>query len=158
MLKKDRNGFGTVTITFLICHNEHIMSDVEIRKQLDKILSSSAFSLSGVYKRLLEYLTDATLKGEKPKEFTIGHEVFGQEVNDPSTSRVRVSVFKLRKRLDKYYKDEGIHDELFFTIPKGGYSLEFVNRKDISHKHFMEGESRKDLIKNITVVRRNLIF
>ena len=107
------------------------MNDIEIRKQLDKILKSNAFSLSGVYKRLLEYLTDATLKGEKPKEFTIGHAVFHQEVDDPGTSRVRVSVYKLRKRLAKYYKEEGANDQIYFSIPKGGYSLEFTPKKEI---------------------------
>lgn len=110
------------------------MNDIEIRKQLDKIINSHAFSLSGVYKRLLEYLTEATLKGERPKEFTIGHAVFHQEVDDPATSRVRVSVYKLRKRLEKYYKEEGLNDPIVFSIPKGGYVLEFTPKKEIEHK------------------------
>ena len=110
------------------------MNDIEIRAQLDKIIASNAFSLSGVYKRLLKYLTEATLKGEKPKEFTIGYEVFNQDVDDPSTSRVRVSIYKLRQRLDKYYKDEGVKDNILFTIPKGGYSLKFTHNKETAHK------------------------
>ncbi len=110
------------------------MNNIEITAYLDKIINSKAFSLSGVYKRLLKYLTEATLKGEEPKEFTIGLEVFGYDVDDPSTSRVRVSIHKLRKRLEKYYKEEGKDDLICFTIPKGGYTLEFVNNKGIVHR------------------------
>lgn len=111
-----------------------IMKETEIRTYLEKILKSKSFALSGVYKNLLEYLTEATLKGEKPKEFTIGNEVFGQDVNDSGTSRVRVSVYKLRKRLDKYYKEEGAHDRIRFVIPKGGYSLEFKANTDFNKR------------------------
>lgn len=119
------------------------MNDIEIRKQLNKIIHSNAFSLSGVYKRLLDYLTEATLKGEKPKEFTIGHAVFHQEVDDPGTSRVRVSVYKLRKRLAKYYKEEGADDPIYFSIPKGGYSLKFTTKKEIAHKDRMISPKKK---------------
>ena len=115
------------------------MNDIEIKKQLNKIIKSNAFSLSGVYKRLLEYLTEETLKGEKPKEFTIGHAIFSQKVDDPSTSRVRVSVFKLRKRLEKYYKEEGINDQIYFTIPKGGYTVAFSDNKTVGHKKANKG-------------------
>ena len=110
------------------------MNEIEIKKQLEKIIHSNAFSLSGVYKKLLEYLTEATLKGEKPKEFTIGQEVFDQKVDDPSTSRVRVSVYKLRKRLEKYYQEEGKNDKIYFRIPKGGYTLEFLSNRSINRK------------------------
>ena len=110
------------------------MNDIEIRLHLERIINSNTFSPSGVYKRLLEYLTEATLKGEKPKEFTIGAEVFSQDVDDPGTSRVRVSVYKLRKKLDKYYKEEGAEDEICFSIPKGGYSVKFSPNKAVSRK------------------------
>jgi len=110
------------------------MNKVEIAKYLEKILESKTFSLSGVYKRLLEYLTEETLKGEKPKEFTIGHAVFKQEVDDPNSSRVRVSIHKLRKRLEKYYSSEGADDKIVFSIPKGGYTVEFKTKSSSAYK------------------------
>lgn len=119
------------------------MSDIEIRKYLGKIIDSESFSRSDIYKRLLKYLTESTLKGEKPKEFTVGLEVFNQKADDPATSNVRVYVHKLRKKLDVYYSKEGINDQIYLTIPKGGYTLVFKDRKDISH-------SRR--IKNVWIV------
>ena len=124
-------------------------NEPEIREYLDKIVNSNAFSLSGVYKKLLEYLTEETLKGEKPKEFTIGHAIFHQNVDDPGSSRVRVSVYKLRKRLEKYYKEEGADDKIRFSIPKGGYSLEFnpnVTDPDESSLKRNDWPNRKNLM------------
>lgn len=109
------------------------MNEIEIRKYLNRIVSSESFSRSDVYKRLLEYLTEATLKGEKPKEFTIGLDVFNQKADDPSNSNVRVYVHKLRKKLDVYYSKEGLHDQVYFSIPKGAYTIAFKNRKDVFH-------------------------
>ena len=109
------------------------MSDIDIRKYLEKIVGSESFSRSEIYKRLLEYLTEATLKGEKPKEFTIGLDVFNQKADDPASSNVRVYVHKLRKKLDNYYTKEGLHDQVYFSIPKGAYTLSFKDRKDVFH-------------------------
>ena len=125
---------------FIIICNPFIMNDVELRVYLERIINSKTFAPSGVYKRLLEYLTEATLKGEKPKEFTIGSEVFSQEVDDPSTSRVRVAVYKLRKKLDKYYKEEGVDDQICFTIPKGGYSVKFIPNKNVAQKNWKKNK------------------
>lgn len=127
------------------------MSDIEIRKYLEKIIDSNVFSHSDVYKRLLKYLTEETLKGEKPKEFTVGHAIFSQKVDDPSSSRVRVSVYKLRKKLDKYYKEEGTNDEIRFTIPKGGYSLEFIPHINIPKKH-ISNKNKNILIALLVII------
>ena len=109
------------------------MDDSNIRKQLAKITDSECFSRSSIYKKLLSYLTDATLKGEKPKEFTIGFDVFNHTADDTNTSNIRVHIHKLRKKLDAYYSSEGMHDNIFFTIPKGAYSLEFKDKKHKTH-------------------------
>lgn len=111
------------------------MNESEILIHLDKIINSNIFSSSGVNKKLLKYLTEATLKGDKPKEFTIGNEVFNQDTDDPNTSRVRVAIYKLRRKLEKYYKEEGIKDEICFTIPKGDYSLKFTPNTERTYKN-----------------------
>ncbi len=110
------------------------MNIVEIRKYLDKIIESDCFSRSDIYKKLLKYLTEATIEGKRPKEFTIGLDVFNHKADDPATSNVRVYVHKLRKKLDTYYNKEGIHDPIRFSIPKGSYSIEFKNKKDVSYQ------------------------
>ena len=110
------------------------MNDLEIRRYLKKITSSEVFARSSVYKRLLDYLTEATLRGEKPKETTIGIDVFNHSADDPSTSNIRVHIHKLRKNLAVYYGNEGKHDSICFSIPKGGYSIEFMDKKHESVK------------------------
>lgn len=115
------------------------MDDLEIKKHLEKIINSHTFSLSDVYKRLLKYLTEATLRDEKPKEYTIGVDVFNLNSDSPATSKVRVSVHNLRKKLSTYYETEGIHDAIIFSIPKGTYSLVFKNR----HSHLFNTRIQK---------------
>lgn len=118
------------------------MNEIEIHKFLSKIANSKAFSHSDVYGKLLKYLTEATLNGEKPKEYTIGADVFNQKADSPSTSKVRVSIHNLRKKLDLYYKEEGENDTTIFSIPKGTYTLEFKKKK----KNFLATNARKLLI------------
>ena len=125
-----RNRFPMFLIAFMLL----IMNDIEIRKYLHKIIESKTFAPVGVYKRLLEYLTEATLHGEKPKEFTIGYEIFNQKVDDPSSSKIRVAVYKLRKKLEKYYKEEGVDDQIRFSIPKGGYTLIFIPNTNVTKR------------------------
>jgi len=111
------------------------MSDIETNKYLNKITNSEIFARSSINVSLLQYLTEATLKGEKPKEVTIGIDVFHYSVDDTNSSNVRVHIHKLRKKLDEYYSKEGINDNIRFRIPKGGYSMVFENRRNIAtHK------------------------
>ena len=107
------------------------MNNEEIRKYLNKIVKSNTFSRSKIYNRLLEYLTEATLKGQKPKEFTIGVDVFYQKMEKANDSYVRVQVYKLRKILETYYNTEGKHDSIRFVIPKGSYTLKFKTKREI---------------------------
>jgi hypothetical protein len=113
------------------------MNNDEIRKYLKKIINSKCFSRSKIYNRLLEYLTESTLKGQTPKEFTIGVDVFYQKMEKANDSYVRVQVFKLRKILETYYNIEGKNDSVRFVIPKGSYSLKFKTKREIQRsKHY----------------------
>jgi hypothetical protein len=72
------------------------------------------------------------MKGEVPKESVIEMEVFKRP---PGDGNIRSYIHKLRKKLDDYYKKEGNHDPIKFTIPKGAYKVEIVkNKKRISKK------------------------
>lgn len=96
---------------------------------VDKIISSPSFGKSETYANLLRYLVSSTLEGNVPKETTIASDIFGKSSFDPSQSTVvRVFVFNLRKKLAKYYDNEGAGEQLIITIPKGGYKVEFQER------------------------------
>lgn len=110
------------------------MNEVEIKACFDKIAGSKVFSRSNIHKVLLKYLLEATLKGENPKEFTIAVDVFNHSANASDTSNVRVHIHNLRKKLESYYTHEGAKDAIYFTIPKGAYSLEFKDKKSIPGK------------------------
>jgi len=99
----------------------------ERRKALQKILQSKEFAKSELSKRLLEYLVDAADRDPPPKETTIAIDVFGrQEDYDPSTDAyVRSVIYKLRRKLERYYQHEGKNDRLRIIIPKGQYHVEF---------------------------------
>ena len=87
------------------------------RSYLKKILESQEFSRAQKYQRLLQYLVDASLEGEIPKEVTIAHEVFFEDnaYDTGSTTKVRVYIHNLRKKLDSYYTSEG-KNNLFSSI------------------------------------------
>jgi len=108
----------------------------EVRAQLDKILSSSSFSVAARPSCFLRFVVDKTLSGEadRLKEYVLGVEVFGRKPSfDPRIDPiVRVEAGRLRKRLEEYYETEGRRDGLFITLPKGGYVPTFERREQPS--------------------------
>lgn len=100
---------------------------------ITKILQSKTFSDAERSRLLLNYLAEAALKGERPKEITIAVDVLGKERNyDPnSDAYVRSSVYQLRKKLENYYESEGRKDTLRLSIPKGRYHVEFIKTHDV---------------------------
>lgn len=104
---------------------------MDYKKFLDKILESNEFSSTDKYKNLLQFLVEQSFKGEVPKELTIAHEVFGMSLdsNQNGDINIRVYVYNLRKKLDSYYRGEGHNDPFQFTIPKGRYKVELIEKK-----------------------------
>jgi len=107
-----------------------IVSNAEKHAALENILKSSEFEKSETNQRLLQYLFDASLKGESKKEMTIALEFFNKNSSfdsseDPS---VRVYISKLRKMLDYYYKSSGVNDIFKLQIPKGHYDIVFIKK------------------------------
>jgi eukaryotic-like serine/threonine-protein kinase len=104
-----------------------------VHAQLERILSSHAFSGADRASSLLRYVVDRTLAGESDqlKEYPIALEVLGRKPSfDPRTDPiVRVEAGRLRGRLEEYYRTEGSGDGLLITLPKGGYVPAFERRE-----------------------------
>jgi tetratricopeptide (TPR) repeat protein len=101
----------------------------EVRRQLDRMLSSSVFAGATRLSPLLQYIIDETLAerltgdGTKLTEHQIGFALF--ENYDPNKSDVRANGSALRIRIRAYYKESGADDLLLIEIPPGTYRAVF---------------------------------
>jgi TolB-like protein len=102
-----------------------LLSNESIKVQLQKILCYPDFAVSGVMTRFLSYIVHETIsdRSHTIKEYSIGVEVLNKpQFYKPSSSGVvRVHARRLRDTLDKYYKTQGLLDELIISLPKGRY-------------------------------------
>lgn len=121
-------------LTVLI-QNELMTDHRKISQTLEKLLSSKTFSKPGVYKDLLNYLVNCSLKGETPKEQQIAFDVFGKKAELDKELNVRVYILNLRNKLKEYYQNEGKEDTVILEIPKGKYQVEF---KFLTYKSFLK--------------------
>jgi hypothetical protein len=101
----------------------------EKRQAVQRILQSREFVNSPVSAKLLQYLCDCTLRDITPKETTIAIEVFGKDHSFDSNkdATVRYHVHLLRRKLHRYYQDEGRHEKIRVVIPKGHYRVDFTS-------------------------------
>ncbi|HTN18947.1 MAG TPA: hypothetical protein VL125_00655 [Pelobium sp.] len=97
---------------------------------INKVLSSKTFAQKEVLKGLLRFLYDASKTKESLKEADIAIGFFkrGSDFVPGEDTIVRVTVYKLRTLLEKYYLEEGRKDTEIIEIPKGSYSI-VINRK-----------------------------
>jgi len=95
---------------------------------LQSILQSHEFSGSKNSRELLKYLVNASIAGKSPSETTIALELFGRDKNfNPNEDPIiRVNVHNLRKKLESYYRYEGVAEKIRIEIPKGHYEARFV--------------------------------
>jgi hypothetical protein len=103
-----------------------------ILAELEKILSSSAFTGAERSKTLLRFLVEQTVndRAEHLKEYTLGAEGLGKgDSFDPRTDPiVRAEASRLRSRLERYYAVEGQADPVAVVLPKGSYVPRFESR------------------------------
>lgn len=96
-----------------------------VRRELDRIASSSVFRGSKRSQSFLQYVVSKTLEGDGNtlKERTLAIEVFGRGESDDlaEDSIVRVAAREVRKRLAQYYIDDGAHDSIRIELPPGSY-------------------------------------
>ncbi len=92
-------------------------------EQLSRIVGSRGFRLSERMQRFLTFCVEAALRGESPKEYTVGTAVFDRKPDyDPRVDPiVRVEARRLRAKLEEYYLESGAKDEVVIELPKGGY-------------------------------------
>lgn len=103
-----------------------------VEEYLNKITNSKQFTKATNSVVLLRYLVWCSVNNQPIKESIIGLELFGTPFfEEKNNSRVRVSVYNLRKQLKKYYDGEGKKDKIIFDIPKGQYKTEFLIRKEV---------------------------
>ncbi|MDZ7723032.1 MAG: helix-turn-helix domain-containing protein [candidate division KSB1 bacterium] len=100
-------------------------------KILQKILTSQEFKHSSLHQNLLQFLVKACLDKKTIKEQTIAEHLFHKKAFNPAEdTSVRVSVYKLRKKLEQYYSNSGKKDPVKLVIPKGHYQVRFVHTQN----------------------------
>ncbi len=107
-----------------------MIGEKEIAELIDRIEDRNALGTSPTYSRLLRYLTAQTLSGDIPKEQSIAEHLFGKTAAKSDTSKIRVYVYHLRKKLYQYFEENGADEAYILRIPKGGYKVEFVATQD----------------------------
>lgn len=111
----------------------HNVSPSEIQAELDQILLAARFRRSRRMSRYLSVLVKHAIADGSPlgaKE--IAAEVFDRDNLDPRTDPiVRVEARRLRRLLDEYYSNEGIHDPVFISLPNPGYQPRFTRNPQI---------------------------
>jgi hypothetical protein len=102
------------------------------RETARRFLASAAIRKSPRLRALFIYLLEQSLRGESAplREQQIGEDVFGkpQGYDTAMDNIVRVNVFLLRKKLERYFSEEGAEEPEVITIPKGRYAVEFLPR------------------------------
>lgn len=133
----------------IFIHNESIhiiqsLSTIMISKEeklkvLNEILKYNEFQASDTYKNLLTYLVQSSIRNEHPKEYNIAIDVFKKpaDFNPAEDSTVRVYIGKLRKKLDRYYRNEGKKCRIRIEIPKGHYEVSFYKVTSKRTKDFI---------------------
>jgi adenylate cyclase len=117
--------------------NVHAKTDVpmpadRIRRQLRRILDSSAFGATQAQRSFLEFVVEKMLAGESDeiKGYTVATRVFGrrEDFDQATDPIVSIQANKLRRALEHYYLVVGKKDPIRIDIPKGTYVPSFTER------------------------------
>ncbi|WP_215224437.1 helix-turn-helix domain-containing protein [Echinicola shivajiensis] len=113
------------------------MDNTKKLEVIEHVIKSKTFSRSPSSCVLLKFLAEATLAGRDLKETTIGMELYGKSYEDEkSAAHVRVNIYHLRKKLEKYYQEEGENDEWKIQIKKGQYQVNFIKNIEDEKAHY----------------------
>ena len=108
------------------------ISTAERWELIERIWNSNEFKRARRLQELLQYVGTQTVKlgVTTIREQEIGAAVFGRSDNyDTSLDNiVRVNMTELRKRLGRYFEDEGSSETLLVEIPRGAYIPVFFRR------------------------------
>lgn len=106
-----------------------MLSDEKKLAICENIIKSNVFQKSPKSSALLRYLVKATIAGDYLKEDIIDLEFFGDTTQNKNSPRVRVNIYNLRKKLNKYYETDGKDVVWRLFIDKGQYSVRFDKQK-----------------------------
>jgi hypothetical protein len=99
---------------------------------MERILSSHSLENSPRSREMLTYIRRRTIleAAGEIREMEIGIDVFGRSTDfDPAHDTiVRVQISQLRKRVARYFEEEGAHETLILEIAKGNYAPVFRPR------------------------------
>ncbi|MEM9338763.1 MAG: hypothetical protein AAGA66_08555, partial [Bacteroidota bacterium] len=115
-----------------------MVDEEEVVHELELILNSETFKKSSTLNTLLRYLVESTLDKKDISANTIGLELFRKKYNpDKNDVNIRVNVSHLRKKLAKYYENEGVNDPLIISFHPGQYHATFTKKRSaVSTFHF----------------------
>ncbi|CAD5201551.1 tetratricopeptide repeat protein [Pseudomonas sp. FEN] len=117
-------------------HSMHpsVIATVDLQEErviaaLQAVLQSETFQRTKRLRELLQYLVSETLagRGDRLKQFNIAVDAFGRDGGfDPRVdTSVRTEAWRLRTRLELYYRTEGMMDPVRISLPKGGFTPRF---------------------------------
>jgi len=106
----------------------------EERQELEAVLRSGIFTKAPNLKHFLDFVANRYFAGEAEqlKEYSIAvHALNRPETFDPqSDTVVRVTAHTLRKKLQRYYANEGRDHPIQIQLPPGKYVLHFVHKSE----------------------------
>jgi hypothetical protein len=98
----------------------------EVRRRLESILASSAFSHAPRAQQFLRFVIEETLAGRASdlKEPVVAARVFNltSRFDRRNNSIVRAEASHVRRRLRDYYLGAGASDPVIIDLPRGGYT------------------------------------
>lgn len=105
-----------------------VVSETEKQKILQQLLNSPDFRDSKRYQDLLKYLVEKSAVTDSIKEVEIAHDIFGKDASfDPGTDPlIRSYISNLRKKLEHYYLTTPNQFDYRIEIPKGQYTVNYV--------------------------------
>jgi hypothetical protein len=108
-----------------VVEKHHPNGQDNLRESASKVTKSDVLGSGRVLPKLFQYLVEMAIKGEVPKEFDIALDVFGKDARyrDAGDAQIRVWIYRLRSRLDRYYANAGRSDPFRLQIPKGTYKV-----------------------------------
>ena len=97
--------------------------------EVERIRQSGQLGRGTQMQRLFEFLVVCQRQGRVPKELEIAVDGFGRgpDFDVAQDATVRVTVHKLRRRLEEFYRQEGAASPQRLVLPRGEYRLTLEN-------------------------------
>ncbi|MCU4165464.1 hypothetical protein [Carboxylicivirga caseinilyticus] len=103
-----------------------MITEQDKKETLKRILGSKTFSKSTTTNVLLKFLVEKSIQDAEITAADIGHEIFGARYEqEKSEATVRVNIYHLRKKLKRYFEEEGQNDPIAIFIETGQYKVSF---------------------------------